>query len=172
MMGAGKSTVGRRLASRLGVRFVDTDAEIERAAGRSVKEIFAGEGEEAFRAREREAVGALLDSGAVVALGGGAIAQPELRRLLSGHGVVVHLRLSPRTALARVGDADERPLLAGLSPDERLERLTRLLEERAPAYAAADFAVDTDALGADEVVERIAGRLEQSGARLGQGCAR
>ena len=169
MMGAGKSTVGRRLASLLGLRFVDADAEIERAAGRSVSEIFAVEGEAAFRAREREAVKALLGSDAVVALGGGAIVQDEVRRLLVGHGPVVHLRVSPERALARVGDADERPLLAGLTEGERLARLAELLRERAPAYATADLAVDTDALAADEVAARIAAHLGEVDGDVRQG---
>jgi shikimate kinase len=160
MMGAGKSTVGRRLAGRLGRRFVDTDAEIERSAGRSVREIFAEEGEAGFRARERDAVEALLGSGAVVALGGGAMAQGELRSRLRGHGPVVHLRVSPERVLERLGDAGERPLLAGLSPAQRLERLEALMRERAAAYADADLGVDTDARSEDEVADDIAARLE------------
>ncbi len=159
MMGAGKSTVGRRLAGLLGLRFVDADAEIERAAGRSVSEIFAAEGEAAFRAREREAVQALRETGAVVALGGGAIAQREVRDLLLGHGTVVHLRVSPEQALARVGDAERRPLLAGLTRAERLARLAELLREREPAYASADIVVDTDARTADEVAQHVAAKL-------------
>jgi shikimate kinase len=155
MMGAGKSTVGRELARRLGRRFVDSDEEIERAAGASVAEIFAAEGEASFRRREREAVGSLRASGAVVALGGGAVAQPSLRRLLAGCGVMVYLRAAPETLLARVGDAEARPLLAGLGASERLERVRALLAEREPAYAEAALCVDTDGLAPVEVAERI-----------------
>lgn len=163
MMGAGKSTVGRELARRLGRRFVDSDDEIERAAGASVAEIFAGEGEASFRRREREAVRALRGSGAVVALGGGAMAQPALRRMLAGCGVVVYLRAAPETLLARVGDAEARPLLAGLGPSERLERVRALLAERAAAYAEAGLSVDTDGLEPAEVAERILCALGPAG---------
>jgi shikimate kinase len=159
MMGAGKSTVGRCLARRLGRPFADSDAEIERAAGCSVAEIFAAEGEAGFRARERAALEALLGAGAVVALGGGALAQPEIRRRLLGRGALVHLRARPETLLARLGEAAERPLLAGLGAAERLARLRALSAERAAAYAAADFAIDTDGLAPEEVAEAIAARL-------------
>ena len=102
-------------------------------------------------------VGAALGlGGAAALLSGGAMAQDAVRERLRGHGAVVYLRVSPEKALARVGDADERPLLAGLSADERLARLTGLLEEREPAYASADLAVDTDGRSAGEVAARIA----------------
>ena len=159
MMGAGKSTVGRELASRLGRRFVDTDADIERAAGCSVAEIFASEGEGGFRGREREAVEALRGSGAVVALGGGAVTQPEVRAALAGCGVTVYLRAAPETLLARVRDAEARPLLAGLGPAERLERVRALLAEREAAYTSAALCIDTDSLGPDELAEAILARL-------------
>lgn len=159
MMGAGKSTVGRELASRLGRRFVDTDADIESAVGCSVAEIFASQGEGAFREREREAIEALRGSGAVVALGGGAVTQPKVRKALAGCGVTVYLRAAPETLLARVGDAEARPLLAGLGPAERLERVRALLAEREAAYTVAALCIDTESLGPDEVVEAILARL-------------
>lgn len=160
MMGAGKSTVGRELASRLGRRFVDADAEIERAAGRSVAEIFASEGEAAFRRRELAAVQGLVGTGAVVALGGGAVAQASIRAAISGRGSVIYLRAAPETLLERVGDARSRPLLAGLGSKERLLRLQELLSEREAAYAEADLCMDTDSLHPEELVERLIRLLE------------
>jgi shikimate kinase len=160
MMGAGKSTVGRGLARRLGRHFVDTDLEVERSAGASVAEIFAREGEPAFRRREREAIERVGGEGAVVALGGGAIQQPGAREHLAGTGTVVYLRARPETLLARVGDPDSRPLLAGLPPARRLERLRELLAERRAAYESASIVLDTDAIAAGEVVEALAQKIE------------
>lgn len=159
MMGAGKSSVGAALARRLGRRFVDADAEIERAAGRRIAEIFAGEGEAGFRAREREAIERLGGAEAVVALGGGAFAQPGVPERLLASGEVVYLRARPETLLERLGEAADRPLLAGLAREERRARLAALLAERAPAYARATLAVDTDGLSVDEVAVAVAARL-------------
>jgi len=162
MMGAGKSAVGARLAERLGVAFVDTDAEIEREAGASVAELFEREGEEGFRVRERAAIAAVAGRHAVVALGGGAVAQPGARERLAASGTLVWLRARPETLAARVADeAAERPLLRGLAPPERRERLAKLLAEREPHYAAAPVAVDTDALSPEAVAERLARRLAE-----------
>jgi shikimate kinase len=162
MMGAGKSTVGPRLARRLGRRFLDTDAEIEREQGRSVAEIFAGEGEAGFRALERELVERLRGESAVVALGGGAIARPEVREAVASSGTLIWLRARPETLAARLDRlAASRPLLAGLSPDARIECLRELLAGREAAYACAAFAVDTDEREVDEVVERIARLLAE-----------
>jgi shikimate kinase len=159
MMGAGKSTVGPALARRLARPFVDTDVEIEREQGCSVAEIFAREGEAAFRALERAAVTRWLGRPAVVALGGGAIARPELRAAVERAGTLVWLRARPETLLARLGEAGSRPLLAGLSAAARLARLRELLAAREPAYASAGLVVDTDDVEVDEVVERIARAL-------------
>jgi len=158
MMGAGKSTVGRKLAHQLRRRFVDTDHEIARAAGCSVAEIFASQGEGVFRRLELAAVKPLVGSGAVVALGGGAVAQAELREALDGS--VVYLRAAPETLLSRVREAESRPLLAGLSADERLERLRGLLELREAAYGTAAITIDTDLLAPSEVAERVLGALQ------------
>jgi shikimate kinase len=160
MPAAGKSTVGPALARRLGRRFLDADAEIEREQGRSVAAIFAEAGEGGFRALERELVGRLCGEAAVVALGGGAIARPEVREAVARAGTVVWLRARPETLLARIGEgAASRPLLAGLAPARRLERLRELLAAREAAYATAALVVDTDERGVDEVVERIASTL-------------
>ena len=159
MMGAGKSSVGRALAARLARPFIDTDGEIERVAGCSVAEIFASEGEPAFRRRECAAVQACADSNAVVALGGGAPAQLDLARLVAAAGTSVYLRARPETLLARVGTAEARPLLAGLDAAGRLARLRELLTARESAYAAARERVDTDDRSVDEVAVEVAARL-------------
>jgi shikimate kinase len=164
MMGAGKSAVGRRLAARLGRRFVDTDEEVERAAGRSIAELFAREGEPAFRALERAAIARVAGKEAVVAVGGGAIAQPGAAAAMAAAGTIVWLRARPETLLGRVGPAGERPLLAGLDPAAQLARLRALLAEREPSYAAAALAVDTDGLAPEEVAEAVARELEERGA--------
>jgi len=168
MMGAGKSAVGAALARRLGRRFVDADADIEARAGRSVAAIFAEEGEAGFRLRERAAIEALAGSGGVVALGGGAVAQPGARERLAASGRIVWLRARPATLLARVGRGEGRPLLAGLDEAGRLERLAGLLAERAPHYAAADLVLDTDDRGVDELAAELAAKL---GGGAGQGGA-
>ena len=161
MMGAGKSTVGRIVARQLDRPFVDTDAEVERAAGRSIAEIFAGEGEPAFRGREREAVEAVCGREAVVALGGGAMAQPGARERLAGSGIVVYLRSRPETLLARLGPSAGRPLLGEGGAGERLERLRDLLGDREPAYQTASLIVDTDDARPEEVAETVARRIRE-----------
>ncbi len=160
LMGAGKTAVGAALAARLGVPFADSDAEIERAAGCTIPEIFEGEGEAAFRAREREAIARLATQAGVVALGGGAIAQPGQAAALAASGTVVYLRARPETLAARVGGNDGRPLLAGLDGPQRCARLAALLEERREAYESASVLVDTDDREIDAVVGELAARLE------------
>jgi len=161
MMGAGKSRVGAELARRLGLRFVDTDSEIERARGLRIREIFEREGEGSFRALERDAIAGLSGQPCVVALGGGAIAEPGAAERLAGTGTLVYLRARPESLLARVGDAPGRPLLEGLAPGERLGRLRALLAERSPHYESATIAVDTDDLSVGEVAARVEERLRE-----------
>jgi len=155
MMGAGKSVAGRALAKRLGLRFLDVDREIERRAGRSVAEIFASEGEAGFRVRERAEVEAAAGRGGVVALGGGAIAQPGMADWLAQRGTVVYLRARPETLLARIGTAATRPLLHDADAAERRRRLEQLLAARRGAYESARHVVDTDGRGLEEVVAAI-----------------
>jgi len=156
-MATGKSEVGRRLARRLDRPFVDVDGLVEAAAGRSVKEIFAADGEAAFRALERDAVARACDvAGAVIATGGGTLLDPENQRRLAAAGPIVCLSASPEEILRRVGDASSRPLLGnGTGPEDRLSRIRTLLRERASAYAVATHQVDTSGLTPDEVVARV-----------------
>jgi shikimate kinase len=159
MMGAGKSAVGRALAAQLGVPFVDSDAEVERAAGRPVAAIFQHEGEARFRARERAAIAAWAGRAAVVALGGGAIAQPGAEQRLAASGTVVYLKATPETLLARVGAALTRPLLRDLDAAGRLAEIRRLLEERAAAYESAEIVVQTDERDVEAVAAAVAEAL-------------
>ncbi len=155
--GAGKSTVGPLLAARLGVPFVDVDAEVERVAGRPIREIFASDGEAAFRASERDLTLAALAAPGVVSLGGGAPMTPAVAEGLAGHHVV-WLRVSPEVAAARVGVDRLRPLLGA----DTLATLRRMLAERGGVYAAlATATIDTDALDPAGAAEAVLGALSE-----------
>lgn len=149
--GAGKTTVGALLAADLGVPFHDTDAALERAAGRRIAELFAVEGEARFRAREREALAALsAGQPAVIAVGAGALHDPANARLLQGSSLVMLLDASPATLAARLGAAADRPLLAG-AHDLRA-RLEAQRRARDPLYrAVAAHTIATDSLAPAEV---------------------
>ena len=158
LMGAGKTTVGRRCAERLGRAFVDVDALVEADAGRSVAEIFATDGEAAFRARERTALAGACAAPApqVIACGGGAMLDPVNRHEARAHGCVVWLIADAPTLAARVGAGAARaarPLLADADPVVTLDRLA---DERADAYAAAAHAtVDTTGRTVDAVAAAV-----------------
>jgi shikimate kinase len=154
-MATGKTEVGRRLARSLGRVFVDTDGLVESEAGCPVAEVFAREGEPAFRARERRAVErACAVPDAVIATGGGTLGDPDNRRRLLAAGPLVCLTATPEEILRRVGDAGGRPLLASANGD-RLGRIRALLAERAPLYALAAHTVDTTGLEPEQVAERV-----------------
>ena len=161
--GAGKSTSGRRLAKIMCVPFTDSDDLVEAAEGRTVSEIFAGQGEAAFRAAECAAITACLDGefDGVLSLGGGALTHPATRRAVSASGVPVAVLYAPLdTLLARVGDARSRPLLA----DDPPARLRQLADERQPIYdAVATMRVDTDHRTPGQVAAHIAARLHSMG---------
>lgn len=164
MMGAGKTTIGRRLARRLRVPYLDSDAEVERRTGRSVPEIWHADGEAAFRVEEAavlaEAVAA--EGSAVVAVAGGAVLDPANRELLAKAGTVVWLRADPETLAARVGGGAGRPLLDG-DPAAALRRLDAV---RRPLYASlADVVVDVEGMGPDQVVGRILAAVGKRAAR-------
>jgi len=154
MMGVGKSTIGSRLAEKLGRTFLDTDREVERLAGRSIAEIFAAEGEAHFRRLEAEAIDAASAAGSVIALGGGAVMAVGVIEKLLARGETVLLIADPELLVERIGDPSSRPLLAGLDREGRLRALGRLLEERRSVYERAKVQVDADG-GPDEVVLRI-----------------
>lgn len=155
MMGAGKTVVGRALAALRGVPFFDSDAEVERAAGESVSAIFARRGEPAFRRLEREVIEQLAGRAAVVALGGGAVAQPGVVARIGETGRVVYLQVDVDTLLARIGAGEERPLLAGLRPEARRARLAALLAEREIHYGCADRVVPAGDGPPEEVARRV-----------------
>jgi shikimate kinase len=161
LMGAGKSSVGRTCAARLDRPFVDVDEAVETVAGRSVAEIFATDGEAAFRALERATLADVCASPQplVIACGGGAMGDAENRRRVRAAGCVVWLTADPATLAARVGAGAEqaqRPLLAGGDPPvATLERLAAL---RTPAYeAVAHATVDTTGRPVDEVADLVLG---------------
>lgn len=156
-MGTGKSVVGRRLAERLTLPFVDLDDAIETTAGMTIPEIFASEGESGFRRRERELIASLANRGScIVATGGGAVLDPENVQNLKTRAILVCLVAEPAVILQRLGADVRRPLLQ--SPD-RLARIRELLEQRGPAYAQADLSVDTSGADVEEIVERIVHHL-------------
>ena len=139
MPGCGKSAVGRRLAPRLGIPFVDADEEIEQAAQMSVAEIFERFGEAYFRDGERRVIARLLESGpSVLATGGGAFVQPGTRALILESGIAIWLDSDVATLLERVGRRDTRPLLHGGDPKEILARLKA---ERESSYAQAPIKI-------------------------------
>ena len=157
-MGTGKSVVGRRLAQRLALPFVDLDDAIEASADMRIPEIFASEGESGFRRKEREIIAGLANrDSCVVATGGGAVLDPENLRNLRNGATLVCLMAKPAVILHRLRDDAGRPLLQ--SPD-RLTRICELLEQRASAYAQADLTIDTSATGVEEIVDRIIHHLD------------
>ena len=150
LMGCGKSSVGRRLAARLGVGFVDTDDEIVLSAGMSIPEIFDRLGERAFRDGEVKVISRLLAGPpGIMATGGGAFISPLVRAEVERAAISVWLRADIETLWERVKDKPGRPLLAG---DDARIVLERLMKERYPVYAAADIVVDTHAENTHEVV--------------------
>jgi len=139
MMGAGKTTVGRRVASRLGRQFLDSDEEIEKAAQMSVPEIFEQRGEPEFRAGETRVIARVLkQQGVVLATGGGAFINAETRALVKAEAVSVWLRAEVDILFERVSRRSNRPLLKTANPRATLEKL---IEERYPIYAEADVTV-------------------------------
>jgi len=157
-MGAGKSTVGRRLAAALGHPFIDADAEIEKAAGRSVADIFETYGEEAFRSGERRVIARLLDSSPVVlATGGGAFMDEETRALVKERAVSIWLRADIDVLMKRVSKRDTRPLLRVEDPRKVMEKL---IEERYPVYALADLEIESEDGPHESTVRRAIAALE------------
>lgn len=161
MMGAGKSSVGRRLSARLGVPFKDADSEVELAAGCPITEIFDRYGEAAFRDGERKVIARLLGEPAhVLATGGGAFIDAQTRARLKQSAVTVWIQAPLAVLLARVKRRDTRPLLRTADPRATLERL---LAERAPVYAEADMVVESDDGPHAAAVDQILAALRERG---------
>src|SRR5262249_26532073 len=157
MMGAGKSSVGRRLAPRLGLGFVDADTEIEAAAGMSIADIFAAHGEAYFRSGEARVIARLLEGGPqVMATGGGAIMNPDTRALVGAKGVSIWLDADYEVLLRRVKRRTDRPMLKTADPAETLRRL---LDERRPAYANADLTIRSRDAPHDTIVSEAIAAL-------------
>ncbi|MEP0709728.1 shikimate kinase [Parvibaculum sp.] len=159
LMGAGKTTVGRRLARRLDLAFVDADAEIEEAAGETIPEIFERRGEAAFRAGERRVIARLLSGPPqVLATGGGAYMDPVTRANIAARGISIWLKADLDILMKRVGKRGDRPLLQNGDPRATMQRL---MEERYPVYAEADITIESLEGPHDTIVETIVERLKE-----------
>ena len=157
MMGAGKTTVGRRLASRLGRQFIDSDEEIERAAQMTIPEIFEQRGEAEFRAGEMRVIARLLkENDLVLATGGGAFVNPETRALVRAGAVSVWLKADIDILFERVSRRSNRPLLKTADPRATLEKL---IAERYPIYAQADVTVISRDVPQDNVAGDVVAAL-------------
>ena len=156
MMGAGKSSIGRRLASRLGIPFIDADTEIESAAGMTIPEIFEKHGEPYFRAGEARVIARLLDNGPqVLATGGGSVMDPQTRALIGQKGISIWLKADIDVLLKRTKRRNDRPLV---------EKIKHLLPMREPIYAQADIIIQSRDEPHDTIIDEIMGELPK---RLG-----
>lgn len=163
-MGCGKSSIGRPLAKRLGLKFVDMDAEIERRCGVSVQQFFADRGEEAFRRLERELLRELTSAeDTVVATGGGVPCFFDNMELMNGAGVTVYFKLAPEKLAARLehGKA-KRPLLRGKSQRELVEYIRENLERREPFYSRTRLIVACDSMSDEYVARHVEMYMENS----------
>jgi len=152
LMGAGKSCVGRRLAESLGLPFIDSDSEVEEAAGCEVRDIFKVYGEPAFRDCERRVIQRLLQgSPSVIATGGGAFMDPDTRDEVKAHAISVWLRADPEVLHQRTKRSKARPLL---NNDEPLDTLKSLAAMRYPVYAEADITIDSGDEGLENTLQK------------------
>ena len=159
LMGAGKSTIGRRLASSLGLNFIDSDAEIVEAAGCSIADIFETYGETIFRDLEQRVLLRLLSSTpCIIATGGGAFIQPAIRNAIKEKAISVWLKADLNVLLERVSRRDTRPLL---KTGDKGDILSKLMQERYPIYGEADITIDSNAGLHEAVVENILSSLQQ-----------
>jgi shikimate kinase len=163
LMGAGKTNIGRRLAARLQLPFLDADAEIEAAAGETIEEIFQNRGEAAFRDGERRVIARLLQGPVhVLATGGGAFMDPQTRTAIGERGISIWLRAELDVLLARVARRSNRPLL---KQDDPRRVLQRLMEMRHPIYAEADITIDSIDGPPELTLVRVMAELEAYVAR-------
>lgn len=152
-MGTGKSVVGKIIAKKTGLTFVDTDALIVEAAGKSINSIFEEDGEEAFRQIEAKMISkACKDKGQIISTGGGAVTIEDNLRIMKESGLLVALTASPETILNRIENEGHRPLLKNENPKEKIEAL---LIKREAFYKKADIVIDTTNLSPDAVAEKI-----------------
>lgn len=158
-MGAGKTTIGKRLASRLGKRFIDSDQEIENRTGTTIPIIFDIEGEEGFRKREAKIIAELCkEKNVVVATGGGSVLMEENRSALTSNGLVVYLKVDLEEQLRRTHKSTKRPLL---NTENRRERLEQLAEDRNPLYESiADITVVSNQQKPQIVVNELLQRID------------
>jgi shikimate kinase len=157
MMGAGKSSIGRKLAARLSLPFVDADAEIEQAAGMSISDIFAKHGEASFRAGEARVIARLLDGGPqILATGGGAFMNPDTRTVIRGKAISVWLKAEYEVLHRRIKRRSDRPML---QTDDPAQTLKNLLEEREPVYAEADLTVHSRDVPHETIIAEILAAL-------------
>jgi len=157
LMGCGKSAVGRRLAARLGLPFVDADEEIEKAAGQSIEDIFSEHGEPYFREGERKVLARLMRSGPqVLATGGGAFMNADTRAAIAERGISVWLKADLPLLVRRVGKRNNRPLLKDGDPQTVMQKL---MDDRYPVYAQADLTVESRDVLHDVIVAEIIERL-------------
>jgi shikimate kinase len=157
MMGAGKSSIGRRLAGRLGIAFVDADNEIEVAARMTIPDIFATYGEAYFRAGETRVIARLLEGGPqVLATGGGAFMSPDTRAAITAHGISVWLNAEFEVLMRRIKRRQDRPLMKTDDPDQTLRSL---MAERYPVYAQADITIQSREVPHDKIVDEIVSAL-------------
>jgi shikimate kinase len=153
LMGCGKSSIGKRLAVRLGLPFIDADEEIERVAQKSISEIFADHGEAFFRDREAKVIARLLGNGPqVLATGGGAFITPETRARIREAGISIWLRAELPVLMRRVGKRDCRPLLKSGDPEQVMRSL---MQARYPIYAEADLTVESREIPHESIVGEI-----------------
>jgi shikimate kinase len=157
-MGAGKTSVGKQLAERLDIPVVDTDQLIEQKIGKSINEIFAKEGESAFRKYERELLKTLPLKNIVITTGGGMVIQKENRDWMKKHGIVIYLHCEPEEILRRLASDKTRPLL---KQHNKQEQIKRLWMERLPYYQEAHFMIHTTNKTIAEIVDDIVTMLKQ-----------
>jgi len=159
LMGAGKSTVGRRLASKLSLPFLDADHEIESAAGMTIPDIFATHGEEYFRDGERKVIARLLQRGPIVlATGGGAFMNEETRARIAESGISIWLKADLDVLMRRVRKRSNRPLLQNPDPEGTMRKL---METRHPIYALADLTVESREAPHERVVADVIATLDR-----------
>lgn len=159
LMGCGKSSVGKRLAAKLGLPFIDADEEIEKVAAKTISEIFADQGEVFFRDRERKVISRLLANGPqVLATGGGAYMQTDTRQSIREMGISIWLKAELSVLMRRVGKRDTRPLLKTGNPEATMRKL---MDSRYPVYAEAEITVESRDEPHDTIVTEITNRLAE-----------